>query len=130
MSEELTPEVLEELRASLLDTKSRLKAQLRILDTDERTQGREDTGESRFDEVHDRGEDTADLEEIDRDAATLETLREQLAEVDHALAKFDKGTYGLCEDCNNPIPLARLRVIPWARRDAQHQAEIDARRQS
>ena len=38
-----------------------------------------------------------------------------LGEVEHALGKFEKGTYGLSESSNRPIPLDRLRAIPWAR---------------
>jgi RNA polymerase-binding transcription factor DksA len=47
--------------------------------------------------------------------------------VDRALAKFDAGTYGVCERCGQPIPLARLRRVPAARFDAPHQAEFEAR---
>jgi RNA polymerase-binding transcription factor DksA len=127
MNDELTPQVLDELRAQLEDTRAQLRAQARILDTDEQTQGRADTAESKIDEVNDFGEFGADLEEIDRDAAKLEVIRQQLAEVEHALGKFAQGTYGLCEVCGKPIPLARLRALPWARNDTEHQAEIDAR---
>jgi RNA polymerase-binding transcription factor DksA len=127
MNDELPPQVLDELRAQLEDTRAHLRAQVGFLDTDEQTQGRADTAESRMDEVSDSGELGADLEQIDRDAANLEVIRQQLAEVEHALSKFAQGTYGLCEVCGRPIPLARLRVIPWARNDTQHQAEIDAR---
>jgi DnaK suppressor protein len=44
-----------------------------------------------------------------------------LAEVEHALAKFDKGTYGLSESSNRPIPLDRLRALPWARHTADEE---------
>jgi DnaK suppressor protein len=38
-----------------------------------------------------------------------------LAEVEHALAKLDAGTYGVSELSKQPIPYERLRVVPWAR---------------
>jgi DnaK suppressor protein len=38
-----------------------------------------------------------------------------LASVERALAKFDDGTYGLCEDCGARIERARLEVLPHAR---------------
>jgi RNA polymerase-binding transcription factor DksA len=127
MNDELTPQVVDELHAQLEETRAQLRAQVGFLDTDEQTQGRADTAESRINEVSDNGEMGADLEQIDRDAASIEVIRQQLADVEHALSKFAQGTYGLCEVCGKPIPLARLRVIPWARNDTQHQAEIDAR---
>jgi DnaK suppressor protein len=37
---------------------------------------------------------------------------EALAEIDHALARLDDGTYGTCEGCGAPIALARLEAIP------------------
>jgi DnaK suppressor protein len=42
-------------------------------------------------------------------------LRETLDDVEHALAKLDDGTYGVCEDCGKPINPARLEAKPAAR---------------
>jgi DnaK suppressor protein len=60
-------------------------------------------------------------EEEATEAAELETrlelekrLMEQLAEVEHALAKFEAGTYGLCDSCGKPIDPARLEALPQA----------------
>ena len=39
----------------------------------------------------------------------------QLGVVRHALAKFDDGSYGLCEECGNPIGFSRLQARPEAR---------------
>ncbi len=38
-----------------------------------------------------------------------------LREIDAALDRIARGTYGICERCGEPIPLARLEVIPYAR---------------
>lgn len=32
-----------------------------------------------------------------------------------ALARFKAGTYGICEDCQNPIPLLELWAVPHRR---------------
>ena len=40
---------------------------------------------------------------------------ETLTEVEHALEKFDGGTYGVCEVCGTEIPEARLEAKPAAR---------------
>jgi DnaK suppressor protein len=42
--------------------------------------------------------------------------RARLTEIDEALGRLDRGEYGLCVDCGESIPVARLRVIPTARR--------------
>uniref|UniRef100_A0A7V3PUB2 Zinc finger DksA/TraR C4-type domain-containing protein n=1 Tax=candidate division WOR-3 bacterium TaxID=2052148 RepID=A0A7V3PUB2_UNCW3 len=46
-----------------------------------------------------------------------------LREIDDALARIANGTYGICESCGEPIPLARLEVIPYARRCMKCQKE-------
>ncbi|MDY6877848.1 MAG: TraR/DksA C4-type zinc finger protein [Chloroflexota bacterium] len=37
-----------------------------------------------------------------------------LEEIERALAKFDNGTYGICEACGARIDRARLEVLPQA----------------
>ena len=41
--------------------------------------------------------------------------REALADVEHALARIENGTYGSCEHCGVTIPFERLEAIPSAR---------------
>jgi len=38
-----------------------------------------------------------------------------IEEIDTALTKIAEGNYGLCENCGNPIPKARLEALPHAR---------------
>lgn len=40
----------------------------------------------------------------------------QLEDVEGAIQRIDRGKYGLCEDCEKPIPRSRLEVLPFARR--------------
>ena len=47
--------------------------------------------------------------------ALANTLRETLTEVEHAIAKFEEGTYGTCEGCGKEIAAARLEAMPAAR---------------
>jgi len=42
-------------------------------------------------------------------------VERSLEEVNHALGKFDDGTYGLCEACGARIDRARLEVLPQAK---------------
>jgi Prokaryotic dksA/traR C4-type zinc finger len=39
-----------------------------------------------------------------------------------AFAKLADGTYGECETCRRPIPIARLEAVPYARRCVACQA--------
>ena len=38
-----------------------------------------------------------------------------LQAIEEALMRIDKGTYGICRDCGEPIAPARLNAIPWTR---------------
>ena len=38
-----------------------------------------------------------------------------LQAIEEALVRMDKGTYGICRDCGDPIAAARLQAIPWTR---------------
>src|SRR3984893_18351774 len=38
-----------------------------------------------------------------------------LQAIEEALWRIDKGTYGVCRDCGEPIAEARLNAIPWTR---------------
>lgn len=46
---------------------------------------------------------------------TQERIRYQLYEIEVALGKISAGTYGVCEETEEPIEIARLRAIPWTR---------------
>lgn len=37
-----------------------------------------------------------------------------LHKVERALARVANGSYGICESCGKPIPVARLEVLPYA----------------
>lgn len=45
---------------------------------------------------------------LNRDAQLRDDLR-------HAFDLMQEGAYGICEDCEESIPAARLKAIPWAR---------------
>ena len=38
-----------------------------------------------------------------------------LQAIEEALARIDKGTYGVCRDCGEQIAEPRLHAIPWTR---------------
>jgi DnaK suppressor protein len=38
-----------------------------------------------------------------------------LQATEEALERMEKGTYGICRDCGDPIAPARLDAIPWTR---------------
>lgn len=62
------------------------------------------------------------------DAARVERAALELEEVVYARARLHDHSFGLCTDCEDPIPLARLRALPAANRCAECQARLERRR--
>ena len=61
-----------------------------------------------------REEEATETAELENRMALEKRVLDQLADVDNALAKFDKGTYGICESCGKPINPERLEALPQA----------------
>lgn len=74
-------------------------------------------GEDVVDVANDKSEHTTLLAEIRLEEA-------ELAEVDAAIERLAKGTYGICEMTGRPISVARLRALPWTR--LSHTAALQA----
>ncbi|MGH9102392.1 MAG: TraR/DksA family transcriptional regulator [Acidimicrobiales bacterium] len=70
-------------------------------------------GDVQFDE--ESGEGGTTTVDRERDLALSAQARATVDEIDHALAKIDAGSYGLCESCRRPIVRARLAALPYAR---------------
>lgn len=54
-----------------------------------------------------------------------ENERTKLRLVEEALAKIDEGSYGVCERCEEAIPLKRLELLPFTRYCVQCQSELE-----
>jgi DnaK suppressor protein len=98
-------ELLKECRLKLLQVKTDILNRVR---------------ESRFDlNADEKGGDEADqtmrvLAEVEA-LSMHERLRHQLLEIENALVRIENGSYGICEETEEPIEHERLRAIPWTR---------------
>jgi DnaK suppressor protein len=61
-----------------------------------------------------REEGADEASELEKRLVLIRRLEESLSEVEHALQKYEEGTYGLCDSCGQPIEQARLEAIPQA----------------
>lgn len=102
--DELRP-LLEALRREASDRTTALDATLTALTDDRRSQSDDDE--------HDP-EGVPLSAEWSRLSGLLDGARDELNQVDEALARMDAGTYGVCTNCGRRIPIARLRVRPFA----------------
>lgn len=58
----------------------------------------------------------------------LDNERAILHEIDEALARIDKGTYGVCLATGAPIGLARLKAQPWAKYSYEYMLQRERQR--
>lgn len=61
-----------------------------------------------------REEEASEAFELEKRLTLERRLTNTLAEIEHALQKYEAGTYGLCDSCGQPIELARLEALPQA----------------
>ena len=60
-------------------------------------------------------DETEESEEMFNNQATANSYRSQLAEVEAAMLRIEKGTYGICEKTGREIPKDALEVSPTLR---------------
>jgi len=64
---------------------------------------------------------------FDRDFALslLSSDQDAIYEIEEALKRIERDTYGTCELTQKPIPKARLDAIPWTRFTVEAQAQLE-----
>jgi RNA polymerase-binding transcription factor DksA len=58
-------------------------------------------------------DDASEAFEQAKDLALRQNAEQVLAQVETALARFDDGSYGTCEQCGTEIDPARLKALPY-----------------
>ncbi|HAK96712.1 MAG TPA: molecular chaperone DnaK [Planctomycetes bacterium] len=114
----LAKEQLRKIKATLVERRNQLKNNLK----------------SGLVEIENQeGHHLADLEDIDNiqdNDAVFEVVNNASASLDQiekAIEKIDKGTYGTCEDCGLPITVERLKALPFATQciECRRKAELE-----
>ncbi|MEU8756062.1 TraR/DksA family transcriptional regulator [Streptomyces chartreusis] len=105
-----TSEEVEEARAELMAEVMRLRDE--IESSEQSLVGlMRDSGDGAGDDQADTGAKNITRE---HELALAANAREMLTQTERALEKLDAGTYGLCENCGNPIGKARMQAFPRA----------------
>ena len=101
---------LSELFEQLKKERIRLQSELERLKAEERSADEQREG-SPFGK---REEGATEAFELEKRMALEKRLSDALAEVEHAIKKYESGTYDLCDMCGEKIELARLEALPQA----------------
>jgi RNA polymerase-binding transcription factor DksA len=99
-------DLLDEEKAKLMGQATRLENEANSLIEEA------EMGDVQFDD--EGGEGDTMVVERERDLALSAQARQTIADIDEALARLEKGTYGYSEASGRPIPRERLEAIPWA----------------
>jgi len=112
----MTDEQREHFRQRLLRQRSELDA--RIQASQQQAQDTYDLAETT--------EDRAERSDLADDALAQGTrLTDELRDVDDAILRMERGSYGTCEECGRPIALERLEALPAARLCAEDAEEAE-----
>lgn len=65
--------------------------------------------------------------ERDRELGLLlnDRERDKLHNIDEALLRITEGDYGICEECDEEIPLGRLKVLPFTRHCVKCKSDLE-----
>ncbi len=109
----------EEVRKILLDMKAETLQEIKrsIKKGSEISVGEETTGD-----IYDQASS-----ERDRELGLIlnDRVRDKLHNIDEALLRINEGDYGLCEECDEEIPLGRLKVLPFTRHCVKCKSDLE-----
>jgi DnaK suppressor protein len=102
----LTDQFIRECRTRLIEMKAELlnRSRAAVREFESRDRGSSDEGDMTM----------ALLAENDFLSAH-ERTKIRLQEIENALARIERGNYGICEETDEPIEIERLRALPWTR---------------
>ncbi len=104
-AKKLTEDLVQECKFKLLNSKTDL------LNRVKEARGKLDQSERGGDEADQTMRILAEQELMN----LTDRLRSQLLEIESALGRIENGSFGFCEETEEPIEIERLRAIPWTR---------------
>ncbi len=112
-TEKLNPESVEQIKKDLLKRKSQLEEDL--ADISQREEDNPDEYKVKFPEFGDKPDENAqEISEYTTNLATEQVLEKKLRDINNALNRIEKGTYGTCKYCGRTIKEKRLLARPTA----------------
>jgi DnaK suppressor protein len=65
--------------------------------------------------------------QLDEQVTLATTLHSQLDDLASAIQRFEGGSYGVCENCHQPIPAERMELFPSATHCVSCKASMERR---
>jgi RNA polymerase-binding protein DksA len=105
----------ETFRTRLETERDRVRGAIEFLQEDNSHSLEDETGEINASGADNHPGDTASATyDRELELGLEEGAEDLLAKIEAALKRIDDGTYGICENCGQPIGEERLEAMPWA----------------
>ena len=109
----LSRDQVKQLRQLLITERIKLVEEIRSIAKDASTSPREASGDLSAYTVH-MADMAADTYERELSMNIASSEQQILYQIDEALKRLDDGSFGLCQQCNQPIAMSRLKAVPYA----------------
>ena len=109
----LTKEQIKQYRQLLITERVKLADEIKSIAKDASTSPRDASGDLSAYTVH-MADMAADTYERELSMNIASSEQQILYQIDEALKRLDDGSFGVCQQCNQPISVSRLKAVPYA----------------
>ena len=109
----LSKQQLKQFRQLLITERAKCADEIKSIAQDTSKSPREASGDLSAYTIH-MADMAADTYERELSMNIVSSEQATLYEIDDALKRLDDGSYGICQQCNKPITMSRLKAVPYA----------------
>ena len=109
----LSKDQLKQFRQLLITERAKLANEIKNIAHDASTSPREASGDLSAYTVH-MADMAADTYERELSMNIVSSEQEILYQIDDALKRLDDGSFGVCQQCSQPVAMSRLKAVPYA----------------
>jgi RNA polymerase-binding protein DksA len=108
----MTKDQLKKFREALLVERNKFASEIRSIAREASKDLRETSGDLSTHPIH-MADISSDTYERELSMSLASTEQEVLYQIDDALTRVDDGTFGICQQCDKPISMSRLKAVPY-----------------
>jgi len=109
----LSRQQLKHFRQLLIIERAKFAGEIKSIAEETSKSPREASGDLSAYTVH-MADMAADAYEREVSMNIVSSEQEVLYQIDDALKRMDEGAYGVCQQCEKPITMSRLKAVPYA----------------
>ncbi len=109
----LSKDQTKQLRQLLITERAKLAEEIKSIAHDISTSPRDASGDLSAYTIH-MADMAADTYERELSMNIVSSEQEILYQIDDALKRLDDGSFGVCQQCTQPITMSRLKAVPYA----------------